>query len=102
VFVDMSQQRFVLLDKDLAGSLGVVDTNICKHVLFQFSSNQVLRFDIIETTYSRNELAAVANLFRKWIGKKTVIFSSSLSLTVGERLCNLGCLFADVGLTVFT
>jgi hypothetical protein len=74
VFVDMSQQRFVSLDKDLAGSLGIVDNNICKHFLFQFSSNQVLRFDIIETTYSRNEPAAVANLIRNWIEKKTVDF----------------------------
>jgi uncharacterized protein (DUF4213/DUF364 family) len=70
----MSQQRFMLLDKDFAGSLGVADTNICKHVLFQFSSNQVLRFDIIETIYSRNELAAIANLIHNWIGKKTVGF----------------------------
>ncbi|KAK2388040.1 hypothetical protein QL285_061760 [Trifolium repens] len=83
VFVDMSQQRFVFLEKKgLVGSLGVVDTNICRHFQFQFSSNQVFSFDIIETTYSRNELVAVANLISNWIGKKTV---DSLLFIVNDR-----------------
>ncbi|GAU24409.1 hypothetical protein TSUD_391180 [Trifolium subterraneum] len=73
VFVDMPQQRFVFMEKkSLAVPLGVVDTNSCNHFLFQFSSNQLVNFDIIETTYSRNELAAVANLIRNWIEKKTL------------------------------
>ncbi|MCH97503.1 hypothetical protein A2U01_0018498, partial [Trifolium medium] len=73
VFVVMPQQRFVFLEKKgVADPLGVADTNTCNHFLFQFSSNQVFNFDIIETTYSRNELAAVANLIRNWIEKKIV------------------------------
>jgi hypothetical protein len=73
VFVDMSLHRFVFLDKKgLARSLGVVDANTCNHFLFQFSSNQMFSFDIIETIYRRNELAAVANLIYNWIEKKNV------------------------------
>jgi hypothetical protein len=73
VFVKMSQQRLVfLVKKGLTDQLAAVDTNTCNHCLFQFSFNRMFNFDIIETTYSRNELAAVAYLIRNWIKKKTV------------------------------
>jgi hypothetical protein len=73
VFVKMSQQRLVFLGKKgLIESLGDVDFNTHNHCLFQFSFNRVFNFDIIETTYSRNERTAVAYLIRNWIEKKTV------------------------------
>jgi hypothetical protein len=83
VFDDMSQQEFVLLvKKSLTGPFGIVNTNSCNYFLFQFSFNRVFNFDIFEITYSRNEPAAVVNLIRNWIGKKTV---DSLLFSVIDR-----------------
>jgi hypothetical protein len=90
VFVEMPQQRFMFLDKKgLAGLLGVVDTNICIHFLFQFASNQVFNFDIIEITYSRNELAAVAYLIRNWMEKKTVYSLLFIVIDRGRKFLQL-------------
>jgi DNA-binding PadR family transcriptional regulator len=44
VFVDMSQQRFVFLEKKgLVRSLGVVDTNICKHFIVNDRGRKTLQ-----------------------------------------------------------
>jgi hypothetical protein len=73
MFVKMSQMRWMLSGKkDWAESHDVADTNLCNSSLFQFSSKHEINLDIIETTYSRTVLAAVANLIRNWIDIKTV------------------------------
>lgn len=74
MFVKMSQMRWMLSGKkDWAESHDVADTNLCNSSLFQFSSKHEINLDIIETTYSRTVLAAVANLIRNWIDIKTVV-----------------------------
>lgn len=73
MFVKMPQMRWMLSGKkDGADSHDAVTTNLCNSSLFQFSSKRVFNLDTIETTYSRTELASVANLIRNWIDIKTL------------------------------
>ncbi|KEH21008.1 hypothetical protein MTR_8g096660 [Medicago truncatula] len=80
----MPQMRWMLSGKkDRADAHDAVNTNLCNSSLFQFYSKRVLNLDIIETTYSRTELASVANLIRNWIDIKTV---DSLIFVVMDRV----------------
>ena len=72
MFVKMPQMRWMLSGKkDEVDSHDVVNTNLCNSSLLQFSSKCVFNLHIIKTTYSRTELASVANLIRNWIDIKT-------------------------------
>lgn len=84
MFVKIPQTRSMLSGKkDWAVSYDVVNTNLCNSSLFHFSSKRGINLDIIETTYSRIELAVVANLICNWIDIKIV---DSLILIVMDRV----------------
>lgn len=84
MFVKMPQMRWMLSGKkDRADAHDAVNTNLCNTSLFQFYSKREFNLDIIETTYSRTELAFVANLIRNWIDIKTV---DSLIFVVMDRV----------------
>ena len=84
MFVKFPQMRWMLPSKkDWAVLHDAAYTNLCNSSLFHFSSKRVFNLDTIETTYNRNELAAVANLIRNWIDVKTV---DSLIFVVMDRV----------------
>ena len=78
----MSQQRWVIWKtKVRQGPYGAV-ISFCNPFMLWLSFNLLIKVDIIETAYSRNALAAVINLIRNWIDKKTV---DSLLFVVMDR-----------------
>lgn len=84
MFVKLPQMRWMLSGKkDWAVLHDAAHTNLCNSSLFHFSSKRVFNLDTIETTYSRTELAAIANLIRNWIDVKTV---DSLIFVVMDRV----------------
>jgi len=80
VFVGMPLQRWVIWKPKIwQGPYGVV-ISLCNLFMFWLSFNLLIKVDIIETTYSRNVLAAVVILI--WIDKKTM---DSLLFVIMDR-----------------
>jgi len=82
VFVGMPLQRWVIWKTKIwQGPYGVV-ISFCNLFMFWLSFNLLIKVDIIETTYSRNVLAAIVILIRNWIDKKTM---DSLLFVIMDR-----------------
>jgi len=82
VFDGMPQQSWVIWKTKVGqGPCGVV-ISFCNPFMLWLSFNLLIKVDIIETAYSRKALAAVVNLIRNWIDKKTV---DSLLFVVMDR-----------------